>query len=129
MDLEKFAKVPVVWKPDDRCGKFMKKFKNIIEDKYNRQFVDYWDFHEWSINHITELWAEIWDFAGVICSEKFEKGILLELSLGISADNAPVIVGVKNGVYGNLEKLITNLYALGYLYHLVDIATEKGVAN
>ncbi|XP_055952911.1 acetoacetyl-CoA synthetase-like [Argiope bruennichi] len=80
------ADVKVMWKPDDRYGKAMKKFKKIIEDKYNVKLENYWDLHEWSINHIPELWAEMWDFAGVICSKKYEKIIDLNLPLESSPE-------------------------------------------
>ncbi|GBN44051.1 Acetoacetyl-CoA synthetase [Araneus ventricosus] len=81
MNAKNLAEVPVVWQPDPQGGKIMRKFKKIIENKYNVNLDNHWDLHKWSIDHIPELWAELWDYAGVICSKKFDKVVDLSIPL------------------------------------------------
>ncbi|GBN95656.1 Acetoacetyl-CoA synthetase [Araneus ventricosus] len=101
MAVNNLADVQVMWKPDNRYGKTMKNFKKLIEEKYNVKLEGYWDFHKWSIIHIPELWTEMWDFAGVICSKKFEKVVDLSLPL----ENSPEwFQGAKINIAENLLK-------------------------
>ncbi|CAL1295524.1 unnamed protein product [Larinioides sclopetarius] len=81
MDTKNLAEVPVVWQPDSQGGQIMQKFKKIIEKKYKVNLDNYWDLHKWSTDHIPELWTELWDYAGVICSKKFDKVVDLRIPL------------------------------------------------
>ncbi|GFT47448.1 acetoacetyl-CoA synthetase [Nephila pilipes] len=67
-----FADAPLIWIPEENHGRNMKKFKKIIEDKYHVILDGYEDLHHWSIDHLCEFWAEMWEFAGVISSKKFD---------------------------------------------------------
>ncbi|GBM46096.1 Acetoacetyl-CoA synthetase [Araneus ventricosus] len=62
-------------RPSERSGGLLKKFQKVIEEKYETKFDNYWDLHKWSTEHFPEFWAEIWNFAGIICSKKFDKVI------------------------------------------------------
>ncbi|KAF8770351.1 Acetoacetyl-CoA synthetase like protein [Argiope bruennichi] len=80
---QNFENAQMMWKPigiDHR--KKRKKFLSILEEKYGAKFGDYWDFHKWSVEHLEEFWAEIWDFAGIIYSQTFEK--VIDLSIPMS---------------------------------------------
>ncbi|GFY52114.1 acetoacetyl-CoA synthetase, partial [Trichonephila inaurata madagascariensis] len=68
-----FSDVPVMRRPDEKSGTLLKKFKKVIEDKYNVKIGDYWDFHKWSTDNFVEFWTEIWNFAGITYSKKFHK--------------------------------------------------------
>ncbi|XP_055952706.1 acetoacetyl-CoA synthetase-like [Argiope bruennichi] len=81
MNVKNFSEVPVMWQPDPGNGKIMQKFKNIIKEKYHVKIDNYWEFHQWSINHIQELWAELWDYSGIIYSKKFNKVVDLNIPL------------------------------------------------
>ncbi|GFR02272.1 acetoacetyl-CoA synthetase, partial [Trichonephila clavata] len=70
-----FSDIPIMRRPDEKSGTLLKKFKKVIEGKYNVKIGDYWDFHNWSTENFVEFWTEIWNFAGVICSKKFHKVI------------------------------------------------------
>ncbi|GBO05849.1 Acetoacetyl-CoA synthetase [Araneus ventricosus] len=59
----------------------MKKFKKRIVEKYNVQAENYWDLYDWSVDHIPELWAEIWDYSGIIYSKPYDKVVDLSAPL------------------------------------------------
>ena len=44
----------------------MWRFKDKIEKKYNLELKDYFDLHQWSIDHIPEFWEETWYFTNII---------------------------------------------------------------
>ncbi|GFW74737.1 acetoacetyl-CoA synthetase [Trichonephila clavipes] len=77
MDSKALADVPCTWKPKENYGKKLKKFKKIIEDKYNIKLDGFWDLHQWSLDHLPEFWVEMWDFSGIIYSKKFDKVCIL----------------------------------------------------
>lgn len=49
------------------------KFQKLIEDKYNKRFASYWEFHKWSIENYTSFWKEMWNYFGVICSKPYDE--------------------------------------------------------
>ncbi|XP_055951434.1 acetoacetyl-CoA synthetase-like [Argiope bruennichi] len=101
MNNQKLADNALMWKPSKRFGEPMRKFKQVIENKYNINIDDYWDFHKWSIEHLPELWAELWNFAGILYSKKFDKVI----DLNIPFDELPVwFEGAKLNLAENLLK-------------------------
>lgn len=48
---------------------------------------DYAALHEWSISHIPEFWSAVWDYCGVVSSQRWDEGHVLEL--GKSMDEIP----------------------------------------
>ncbi|GFR18780.1 acetoacetyl-CoA synthetase, partial [Trichonephila clavata] len=67
----------------------------------NIKLDGYWDLQQWSVDHIPELWAEMWDFAGMISSKKFDKVIDLNTPL----EKFPVwFTGAKLNLAENLLK-------------------------
>ncbi|XP_021003276.2 acetoacetyl-CoA synthetase [Parasteatoda tepidariorum] len=80
-DSRDFSSVPQVWKPDGKSGKNIRTFMKCIEDKYQRKFGDYWDFHQWTVDNIEETWTELWENSGIICSKKYEKVVDLSLPM------------------------------------------------
>ncbi|GFS35433.1 acetoacetyl-CoA synthetase [Nephila pilipes] len=98
-----------MWEPTDNYGKAIKKFKKIIEDKYNIKFDNFWDLHQWSIDYIPEFWAELWEFSGIIYSKKFDKVI----DLSIPLENRPEwFTGAKLNLAENLLKFRDDRIAL-----------------
>ncbi|GIY64185.1 acetoacetyl-CoA synthetase [Caerostris extrusa] len=109
MNTKNLDKVPLLWKPDERYGTVIKKFGKIIQDKYNIKIDSYWDLYDWSIDHIEELWAEIWDFSGIICSKKFDKVV----DLSVPLENTPLwFEGAKLNLAENLLKYRDDKVAL-----------------
>jgi acetoacetyl-CoA synthetase len=53
----------------------MYRFMNMVNEKYNQNFNAYAPLYEWSVANIPEFWATMWEFAGIIASEPFERVI------------------------------------------------------
>ena len=51
------------------------EFKNIINQKYKINLIDYSDLYEWSINNSCDFWSEIWQYSKVIHSIPYTKVI------------------------------------------------------
>ncbi|GBN79003.1 Acetoacetyl-CoA synthetase [Araneus ventricosus] len=81
MDRTKFEERKPLWKPNETYGTVIKKFKKRIAEKYNVQTENYWDLYDWSLDHIPELWAEIWDYSGIIYSKPYDKVVDLSAPL------------------------------------------------
>lgn len=54
--------------------------------------------------------------------------ISLSNCLALSADNAPVMLGMKNGVAAVLKREMENIIIMGCPCHLINLAAEKGAA-
>ncbi|GIY39596.1 acetoacetyl-CoA synthetase [Caerostris darwini] len=52
------------------------KFRKIIEEKYNRHFDSYWEFHKWSVENYIDFWEELWHHFGIIASTPYDKVLL-----------------------------------------------------
>ncbi|GIX78909.1 acetoacetyl-CoA synthetase [Caerostris extrusa] len=52
------------------------KFRKIIEEKYNRHFGSYWEFHKWSVENYIDFWEELWHHFGIIASTPYDKVLL-----------------------------------------------------
>ncbi|XP_054707680.1 acetoacetyl-CoA synthetase-like [Uloborus diversus] len=79
--LKTFANVPVVWEPGPGPGRMLRNIRERIESKYAIKFNDYWTFHKWSVDHLPEFWAEIWDAIGIVHSNPFDQVIDLSIPL------------------------------------------------
>ncbi|GFS32849.1 acetoacetyl-CoA synthetase [Trichonephila inaurata madagascariensis] len=84
LDYSKFENAQMMWKPTGEVSENRKRFVKLIEDKYNVKFGDYWDFHKWSVDNLEQFWAEIWNFSGIIYSEKYKKVIDLSVPMNES---------------------------------------------
>jgi acetoacetyl-CoA synthetase len=51
----------------------MTKFIDFINKRYNKQFTEYFDLYDWSVNNITDLWAGVWDFLEIKASKRYDK--------------------------------------------------------
>ncbi|MEN8246470.1 MAG: acetoacetate--CoA ligase [Thermodesulfobacteriota bacterium] len=67
----------LLWQPTpERIKKTnMYAFMQGINNKYNQDFKEYNELWQWSVDHISEFWAEMWDYAGVVASQDYEKVI------------------------------------------------------
>jgi acetoacetyl-CoA synthetase len=50
----------------------MFRFMTGVNRKYQKNFTSYPELWQWSVDHIPEFWAEMWDYAGVIASRPYE---------------------------------------------------------
>ncbi|MBF0118949.1 MAG: acetoacetate--CoA ligase [Desulfobacterales bacterium] len=63
----------MLWQPSHERIKNtnMYKFMNIINEKYNKNFVDYSGIYNWSVENIKEFWETFWDFAQIIAANPY----------------------------------------------------------
>ncbi|MGM0611108.1 MAG: acetoacetate--CoA ligase [Thermodesulfobacteriota bacterium] len=65
----------ILWQPsEERVQKStMMDFMNRINAAYNKNFKQYADLYEWSIENIPEFWAEMWKYAGILHSRAYDR--------------------------------------------------------
>ena len=49
------------------------RFIQFVNRKFGKNFKDYPELYEWSINEIPDFWAAIWEFAGVKASRGYDR--------------------------------------------------------
>ncbi len=66
-----------LWEPSEEQIKSsnMYAFMTGVNKKYETDCSEYNALWEWSVNHLPEFWAEMWDFAGIKASEEFDEVI------------------------------------------------------
>ena len=50
----------------------MVKFIDYVNRQYNRKISNYSELYDWSITHIPDFWAAVWDFAGIKASKPYD---------------------------------------------------------
>jgi len=67
----------LLWKPNqERISQTnMIRFMEKVNKKYDLNLADYPSLYQWSVDHISEFWAEIWDFAEIIASSPYDSVI------------------------------------------------------
>ncbi|GIX75342.1 acetoacetyl-CoA synthetase [Caerostris extrusa] len=63
---------PVVWNKQV-SDTALEKFQKHIEEKYNKRFDSYWDFHKWSVENFVDFWEEIWNHMEMVTSSPYEE--------------------------------------------------------
>ena len=48
-------------------------FIRTVNDRYGLDLSTYRELYQWSIEHIPEFWATMWDYAGIIASRPYEE--------------------------------------------------------
>jgi len=63
----------ILWEPSEERVKNsnMFKFMTQINEKFSKNFEQYEELYQWSIDNIPEFWAEMWDFARIQASEPY----------------------------------------------------------
>ncbi len=64
----------LLWEPSEERIKStnMYRFIEFINKKFNKSFSQYNHLYEWSIENVTDFWASLWEFVGVISSKPYE---------------------------------------------------------
>jgi acetoacetyl-CoA synthetase len=57
------------WK--DRAN--VTRFIDRVNRTYGLDISSYADLHKWSVEHIPDFWAAVWDFADIKASRKYDK--------------------------------------------------------
>lgn len=67
----------LLWKPSEEQIKNtnMYRFMVGVNKTYNKTFTDYEELWQWSVDNISEFWAQMWGFAGIIASAPFDQVI------------------------------------------------------
>ena len=67
----------LLWEPSEEQIKKtnMHCFMTGVNEKYNKNFTEFGELWQWSVDNIPEFWAEMWDFAGIRASAPFEQVI------------------------------------------------------
>jgi acetoacetyl-CoA synthetase len=51
----------------------MFRFMAFVNDRHGTHFRSYSDLYRWSVTEIPSFWASVWDFCGVVSSQRFDK--------------------------------------------------------
>jgi acetoacetyl-CoA synthetase len=65
----------LLWQPSEQQIKqtHMYRFMQLINNQFNCSFSRYEELYQWSIDHIPEFWAGMWDFAQIKFSEPYKE--------------------------------------------------------
>ena len=63
----------LLWKPTDDQIKNsnMYRFMNFINEKHDQNFAEYSTLYRWSVEHVRDFWAAMWEFADIIASKPY----------------------------------------------------------
>jgi len=63
-----------LWKPTDEQIKNsnMYRFMNFINERHAQNFEAYPSLYKWSVKHIADFWAAMWEFADIIASKPYD---------------------------------------------------------
>ncbi len=66
-----------LWEPSKEriLSTNMYRFMTIVNEKYNKNFTDYSQLWEWSVENLEDFWALAWDFLDIKASVPYEKVI------------------------------------------------------
>ena len=62
-----------LWEPKLKENTNMYNFILFVNKRRGKDFKNYWELYEWSINEPEYFWEDVWDFVGIIYSRKYEK--------------------------------------------------------
>ncbi|MFW6099159.1 MAG: acetoacetate--CoA ligase [Thermodesulfobacteriota bacterium] len=65
----------LLWQPsEERIRQSnMYRFMNYVNERYNTDFTEYNPLYQWSVDHIPDFWAAMWDFARIKASEPYTR--------------------------------------------------------
>lgn len=71
-----------LWRPSEERirNANMTRFMEFINSRYGKNFKDYFELYDWSIENIPDLWASVWDFVGMKAKRMYDK-VVDDLSL------------------------------------------------
>ena len=67
----------MLWQPSEERvrNSNMYRFMSFVNDRYEQTFTAYDGLYAWSVNHIPEFWAAVWDFVGINASRSYDRVI------------------------------------------------------
>ena len=65
----------MLWKPSEESIRQsnMHRFMQLVNARHRQKFDEYTPLYRWSVEHIPEFWADMWEFAGVIHSAPYKE--------------------------------------------------------
>jgi acetoacetyl-CoA synthetase len=65
----------LLWEPSEEQihQSNMYRFMQFVNESYDRDFAEYAALYEWSVNHIREFWAAMWDYADIVASQRYDQ--------------------------------------------------------
>ena len=51
----------------------MVAFMDMVNTRFNQSFQDYESLYQWSVDHISDFWAAMWDYAQIIHSHPYDR--------------------------------------------------------
>ncbi len=65
----------MLWKPSEESVREsnMYRFMQIVNSRHHQNFDGYAPLHRWSVEHLADFWAAMWDFAGIIHSAPYRE--------------------------------------------------------
>lgn len=64
------APVPL-WTPPNVADTQMDRFRRFVNDQFSLELENYHDLYHWSITNLSEFWASVSDFVGIVYSAKW----------------------------------------------------------
>ena len=67
----------LLWQPSEAQIKAsnMYRFMTLINQRYGTSFENYDGLYQWSVDHIADFWAAMWDFAEIKASKPYDQVI------------------------------------------------------
>jgi acetoacetyl-CoA synthetase len=67
----------LLWQPSQAQVKRsnVHQFMQEVNKKYGKNFTEYEELWQWSVENIPDFWTQIWDYAGVIASKPYDRVI------------------------------------------------------
>ncbi len=64
----------LLWQPSDERikGTNIYRFISFVNQRFGKDFKDYANLYDWSVNNIADFWATAWDFLGIKASRKYD---------------------------------------------------------
>ena len=65
----------MLWKPSEESVRQsnMYRFMNFVNVRHKQDFDAYAPLYRWSVKHLADFWAAMWDFAGIIHSAPYRE--------------------------------------------------------
>ena len=61
-----------LWKHPDARNTQMWAFKDQINNKYGLKLQTYNDLYQWSIDNVSDFWADTWEFTAIKASKPYD---------------------------------------------------------
>ncbi len=65
----------LLWQPSEERIKSsnMYRFMQFINSRYAKDFTEYGELYQWSIDNIPDFWASMWEFADIKVSKPYDR--------------------------------------------------------